>query len=313
MGAIFGGKMPSSHTYIPGGFTATVDNQSIDRFMDQLTWLIDFIRNIYLPDVQAVAGAYPDYFQIGGGYGHLMSYGVFETSDDGREKLFMPGYARNASLSPHNLPLQYIKEHVGYSWYEDEGTLNPSFGATTAQYPKGDAYSWLKSPRYLDQPTEVGPLARMWIRGHYQNGVSVMDRHAARAEECLLVAEAMMTWLNELQSGEPVYQAFSVRDNSGVGLTEAPRGALGHWIQVQGGRISHYQIITPTCWNASPRDNNGLPGPMEQALIGTPIENPDEPVEALRVIHSFDPCLSCAVHVMRPGGPVSVLPSGPAK
>ncbi len=84
------------------------------------------------------------------------------------------------------------------------------------------------------------------------------------------------------------------------GLTEAPRGALGHWLQISNSKISGYQVITPTCWNASPRDGNGNRGPMEEALIGTPVENIDEPIEVLRVIHSFDPCLSCAVHVMRP-------------
>jgi hydrogenase large subunit len=95
-----------------------------------------------------------------------------------------------------------------------------------------------------------------------------------------------------------------------VGLSEAPRGALGHWIQIGDGRIDHYQVITPTCWNASPKDDYSVPGPMEQALIGTPIEDPDQPLEALRVIHSFDPCLSCAVHIMQPDGkPVVVNPA----
>jgi hydrogenase large subunit len=93
-------------------------------------------------------------------------------------------------------------------------------------------------------------------------------------------------------------------------MSEAPRGALGHWIQITDGKIDHYQVITPTCWNASPRDSQGVPGPMEQALIGTPIENQDQPIEALRVIHSFDPCLSCAVHIMQPDGKPQVVYAG---
>jgi Ni,Fe-hydrogenase I large subunit len=81
-----------------------------------------------------------------------------------------------------------------------------------------------------------------------------------------------------------------------MGLTEAPRGALGHWLGISGGVISHYQVITPTTWNASPRDNKGILGPLEEALLGTPVEKVDQPVEVMRVIHSFDPCLDCAVH-----------------
>ena len=128
-----------------------------------------------------------------------------------------------------------------------------------------------------------------------------MDRHVARAQEAAKVASAMSGWLDELTPGQTAYDtSFDQYSGFGVGLSEAPRGALGHWVEITGGRISHYQVITPTCWNASPRDDQDVAGPMEQALIGTPIEDPDQPVEALRVIHSFDPCLSCAVHIMRP-------------
>jgi hydrogenase large subunit len=101
--------------------------------------------------------------------------------------------------------------------------------------------------------------------------------------------------------GQPSCAAYTTPANAaGLGLTEAPRGALGHWLQIAGGKISRYQIITPTCWNASPRDGQNQPGPIEQALLGTPVQDASQPVEVLRVIHSFDPCLSCAVHLMRP-------------
>ncbi|MBD3669150.1 MAG: nickel-dependent hydrogenase large subunit, partial [Gammaproteobacteria bacterium] len=141
------------------------------------------------------------------------------------------------------------------------------------------------------------------------NGVSVMDRHASRAQEALKVAQAMNGWLDELQAGQPVYSGFS-GSGSGFGWTEAPRGALGHWVEFSGGAITRYQVITPTCWNASPRDGANQPGPMEQALIGTPVKDADRPIEALRVIHSFDPCLSCAVHVMRPKKQPVVIQAG---
>jgi hydrogenase large subunit len=110
----------------------------------------------------------------------------------------------------------------------------------------------------------------------------------------------MDVWATQLGSG-PVYQQYVTPTSaSGFGLTEAPRGALGHWVDISNGKIGNYQVLTPTCWNASPRDSAGVPGPIEQALVGTPVANLDEPVEVLRVVHSFDPCLSCAVHVMRP-------------
>ena len=121
--------------------------------------------------------------------------------------------------------------------------------------------------------TKSGPLARMWVNGDYQNGISVMDRHLARAYECLKIAQAMKTWLTQIVVTNPVYVTPVPKTSvSGIGLTEAPRGALGHWLQVGAdGRLAHYQVISPTTWNASPRDNAGQPGALEQALLGTPI------------------------------------------
>jgi len=149
------------------------------------------------------------------------------------------------------------------------------------------------------------------VNGDYRKGISVMDRHVARAQEALKIAQAMKNWLGQLTVGGAVYnQAFTLdmpATGSGVGLTEAPRGALGHWVRVNSGKIANYQIITPTCWNASPRDGKGVRGPIEDALIGTPIKDQNQPIEVVRVIHSFDPCLSCAVHVMRPKGKVTVF------
>jgi hydrogenase large subunit len=313
MGAVFGGKMPTTHTFIPGGFTATPTQQRIDQFRGYLSKLTRFIRNIYIPDVQAVAGLYPDYLKIGAGCTNLMAYGVFEMNDDYTDRLFSGGYIENAGVEVQNgFNGSHITESVKYSWYADSAdNLSPANGATEPVYPKADAYSWLKAPRLFEKPFEVGPLARMWINGDYRNGISVMDRHAARAHEALKVAETMDSWLNELNAGQTAYDdAFDQYSGVGAGMSEAPRGALGHWIQVVEGKIAHYQVITPTCWNASPRDNQGVPGPMEQALIGIPIENPDQPIEALRVIHSFDPCLSCAVHIMRPEGQPQVVYAG---
>jgi hydrogenase large subunit len=154
----------------------------------------------------------------------------------------------------------------------------------------------------------VGALARMWVTGDYTHGISALDRLAARAFETQKIAYAMNGWLNELAVGGTSYSKPAIPASTsltGIGLTEAPRGALGHWASINGtiapqGRIQQYQVIAPTGWNASPMDDAGKKGAIEQALIGTPIADIQRPVEVLRVIHSFDPCLACSVHMVRP-------------
>jgi hydrogenase large subunit len=266
-----------------------------------LSELQTFIRDTYIPDVEAVGSVYSDYFSIGAGPGNLMAYGVFDQNDGGR--LFGPGYLAAGSSTVSTLDTAAIREHVASSWYENDSARHPSSGITSAQYPKNGAYSWLKAPRYNGSPVEAGPLARMKINGQYNGGISAMDRHVARAHEALVVADAMASWLDEISGGSGYSTAYRQGTGAGAGLVEAPRGALGHWVDIApDGSIDRYQVITPTCWNASPKDDAGVAGPLEQALIGTPITDADQPIEALRVIHSFDPCLACAVHVMRPGG-----------
>lgn len=317
MGAIFGGRMPSPHTYIPGGFTNVPTAEKIFRFREKLYKLRNFVANDYLPDVKSIAGEYGDYFSIGKGCANLLAFGVFDLNDSGTTKLLRRG--RVAASTPgrvESVDTNRITESVTWSWYEDAtNDLVPANGLTKPLYPKGAAYSWLKAPRYSSTPYEAGPLARMWVNGDYRRGVSVMDRHLARAQEALKVAEAMDKWLDQLDPGAPAFNTAGglkfPSKGSGIGLTEAPRGALGHWVNITGGKITNYQVITPTCWNASPKDAKGERGPMEQALIGTPVTDPDRPIEALRVIHSFDPCLSCAVHVMRPKGRPVVVRTGP--
>ncbi len=313
MGALFGGRMPHPHAYIAGGFTAVPTSDKITKFGAHLDWLISFIQNVYIPDVQMLSNVYPDYKAIGDGYRNLLAYGAFDTNDAGTTRLFKRGLVRAATPSTvQTVATANINESVTYSWYDNTtNNLGPAKGSTKPVYPKTGAYSWLKAPRYQGEPFEAGPLARMWVNGNYRKGISVMDRHLARAQEALKIAQAMKTWLSQLTVGGQVYDTgFTLsmpNSGSGVGLTEAPRGALGHWVTVASGKISTYQVITPTCWNASPRDAKGVRGPIEEALVGTPINNPDEPIEVVRVIHSFDPCLSCAVHVMRPKGKVSVF------
>lgn len=195
-----------------------------------------------------------------------------------------------------------ISEYVQYSKYTAaSGNLNPAYGVTEPEIDKPGAYSWVKAPRYMRRVHEVGPLARMSINGDYRRGISAMDHLTARALESQKIAEAMSDWLDELVPGEPTLVSNEVPSSAtGMGLTEAPRGALGHWIEVNRSVIRGYQMVTPTAWNASPKDDFDQRGPIEQALVGTPVADPDQPVELLRVVHSFDPCLACSVHTVRP-------------
>jgi Ni,Fe-hydrogenase I large subunit len=207
----------------------------------------------------------------------------------------------------------------------------------------GEKYSWLKSPTYDDQRIETGPLARLIVNyaagnptvvnavdGALKAGglpptvlFSTIGRTAARLIETLIIADAMAGWLDELQrnvaAGDlDTWTSFNFDEVSknaeGYGLTEAPRGSLGHWVRIKDGKIDNYQAVVPTTWNAAPRDGKGRPGAYEAALVGVKLARPDEPLEILRTIHSFDPCLACAVHLVdargRDLGRYEVVPSG---
>jgi hydrogenase large subunit len=308
MGAVFAGRMPHAPAYIAGGFTTVPTAAQISQFRKHGTDLVQFIRNTYLPDVEFVVSKYPDYSQLGRGYGNLLAFGAFALDAAGQKPFFRGGRIVNGGEEVQSLNVDAITEQVACSWYDNASTnLHPANGATQPTYPKDTAYSWVKAPRYEREPYETGPLARMWINGFYRQGVSVNDRHRARAQETLKLAEAMPGWLDELKMGEPVYRTYNTPDTAtSMGLTEAPRGALGHWLRIANRKIAHYQVITPTCWNASPRDDAHKLGPLEKALLGTPVQDTVRPVEVLRVIHSFDPCLACAVHVSRPADPSAV-------
>lgn len=313
MGAVLGGKLPHTPAFIAGGFTAVASAANKTKFQTLLTEIVAFVRDVYIPDTERLASLYSDYLALGRGYGNLMSFGVFEM-DAGSTKLLGRGRVTSGSSVVQAVDVAQITEHVTYSWYADS-THNkpPASGETVAQYPKGAGYSWLKAPRYGGVPYEVGPLARMVVNGDYAGGVSVMDRHIARARECLKIALAMQAWLTALPTATGAFTSFdpaTLANPSTLGLTEAPRGALGHWITAAPGQISAYQVITPTCWNCSPRDASGQMGAMEKALVGIPVARVDQPVEVLRVVHSFDPCLDCATHVMRPGKDATVYRFG---
>jgi hydrogenase large subunit len=299
MGAIFGGKLPCSPSLVPGGCTDIATGDKITAFSDLLGVIRNFVDNTFIPDVNAVAGVFGDYYQIGQGCQNLLAYGVFDLDNAGTEKLLKRG--RYTTGSEETVDPANINEDVNHSWYSSATGLNPSAGQTEPDPDKADSYSWIKAPRYGGVVHELGPLARMYVNGDYTNGISVIDRLAARAHETKKIADQMAIWLGQLEvNGISYTHTATPVTGSGIGLTEAPRGALGHWIDIDDSKISRYQVVTPTAWNASPKDDNDEPGAIEQALIGTPVADITKPIEVLRVVHSFDPCLACSVHMLRP-------------
>ncbi len=326
--AIFGGKMPHNMGVVPGGITETVTVDKIASFLWMLNELRDFIDNVYIPDVLAVAEAYADYFEIGAGCGNLLSYGSFDLEGDNadltkRKRLLNQGTV-STDLKLGSLDTNKIMEHVKHSWYADSSTgKHPTQGETRPQPGKKGAYSWSKAPRYDGKVYEVGPLARMAVT--YASGdptvknlidsvlsrfkagpnvlFSVLGRHAARALYTKYVADSMPGWLLQLKPGEPAYVDYEIPDEAtGMGLVDAARGALGHWIEIKDKKIAVYQCVVPSTWNLGPKDDKGRPGPVEQALIGTKIRDENNPFEIGRIVRSFDPCLACAVHLITPKG-----------
>jgi hydrogenase large subunit len=168
-----------------------------------------------------------------------------------------------------------------------------------------DAYTWCKAPRLAGEIVEVGALARQTVDRHplvlklvAASGGNVRNRVVARLLEVARVVPLMEHWVDEIDLSEAFHRSNTPIDEAqGVGYVEAARGSLGHWLQVKKGRISNYQIIAPTTWNFSPRDQQGQPGALEQALVGTPVrEGEQEPVAVQHIVRSFDPCMVCTVH-----------------
>ena len=314
--AIFGGKMPHNIGIVAGGATEKPDEEKIANFLWRLNEIRDFINQYYIPDVIAVAKTYPDYFEIGKGCGNLLSYGAFPQGDG----LFFKSGTVSTDLKLNEFSSKNITEDVKHSWYSDETTnKNPAQGETMPEAEKKQGYSFLKSPRYQGKVYEVGPLARSVV--NYVHGdkkvkeavdsvlamfkakpnvlFSVLGRHAARALEAKIIGDNMAEWILQLKPGEPTVAEYEIPDTGdGVGLSEAPRGSVGHWIKIKDKKIANYQVISPTAWNGSPKDDKDQPGPIEQALIGTKIKDKDNPFEIVRIIRAFDPCIACAVHLI---------------
>jgi len=333
MHAIYGGKNPHPQTMIVGGVTLNKDLTStrISEFKTQVAAAQKFVTDYYLPDTVYLLTRYKEYANIGAAE-NLLAFGEFPQSSSEPSSLFFPRGAifNRATTSVQPVDVNNITEHITHSWYSGGDRLNPSRGETVPSYSglnTSAQYSWIKAPRYQGQPMEVGPLARVMVnygKGHaatkrqvdsflravglsLPSMYSTLGRTGARAIETKVIVDAMVSWAGQVKATTPSTAAMPNRKSfsmissgSGVGLNEAPRGALGHWVSFSGQKITNYQMVVPSTWNFGPRDAGDVPGPVEKSLTGVPVADEARPLEVLRVIHSFNPCIACAVHVFNP-------------
>lgn len=300
MQAVMGGKAPHNHGVFIGGISTPPTTDQIIKMKSILQKISQFIIDKAVPDVYSIAHYYDDYFSMGKGPGNLMSFGAFDRYKELGTLYVNPLVFINGKVEPFQP--DRITEEIDYSWYSGKSSYKPFEVVPEPSMEKEQAYSWVKAPRYSGLPFEVGPLARLWLSGEYRRGISAMDRTIARVLETKKITEVLAVLLDQIIPGIHVQQEWQLPESAvGVGLIDTTRGSLGHWLKIENKMISFYQIITPSAWDFSTRDARNMRGTAEQALVGTTIQNPDQPVELGRILRSFDPCMSCATHVYRPG------------
>ncbi|MEY3423273.1 MAG: Hydrogenase large chain [Bacteroidota bacterium] len=358
--AIFGGKNPHPN-YLVGGMACAIGIDDVSGINAERLAMVarllvegkNFIEQVYIPDLMAVASFYKDWGSIGGGLGNYLVYGDLPTNGfrDSQSMKFPSGAILNKDISKvYEVDLrkdEEVQEFITHSWYEYAGGdgvgLHPWKGETKMKYtgPKppfenldvSAKYSYLKTPRWKGNAMEVGPLARVLVG--YARGVeeykavvdkalkdlnvpvtalfSTLGRTAARGLESILVSQWAQEFYDQLitniRNGDTRMAEMSKFERDtwpkqaiGVGYSEAPRGALAHWINIEDQKIANYQLVVPTTWNASPRDAKGQMSAYEAALIDTPVAVENQPLEIIRTIHSFDPCMACAVHLYDENG-----------
>lgn len=328
--AVFGAKNPHTQFTVAGGVTCyeALTPERIKQFRELYVKARAFIEEVYIPDLMLVASYYKDWGKIGG-TNNFMAFGEFPAPGGERDlnsRWYKPGVIYDRKVgSVQAFDPSKIEEHVRHSWYEGkarapfEGETNPHFtfmGDT-------DKYSWNKAPRYDGHAVETGPLAQMLVAyGHNHKTIkptidavlgklnlgpealfSTLGRTAARGIQTLVIAQQMETWLNEYENNiikdKQIVEDYAVPTSGrGVGFADVSRGGLSHWMTIENGKIDNFQLVVPTTWNLGPRDEKGVPSAAEAALVGTPVADPKRPVEILRTIHSFDPCIACSVHVI---------------
>jgi [NiFe] hydrogenase large subunit len=319
--AVMGGKFPHFMTSLPGGTAWVPTEEKLGDVLFRLQRVRDWVMNTMIPDTLAIAPFYTDALSYGGGPGNFLSWGVFNKESLQAKDRYLPdGVIMAGSLTPQEADANKVKEYVKHAWFNPaDGDRNPAQGQTTPEFTKYDVnsqYTWAKAPRYDGKAMEAGPLARMLVAyvkgvepvkkvvdlalgklgaaGKPEVLVSLLGRIAARNLEAAVVAEWTLEWVNELvtaiKGGDvKLFETSTKTDGEGAGLWEAPRGAVGHWMNVSGGRIANYQVCTPSTWNMGGRDDTGMLGTLEQALIGSPCLDPTKPMEAARIARSFDP------------------------
>ncbi len=350
---IFGGKNPHPN-FLVGGMACAISEDHIGGLNAERLAYVErllkegkqFIEQVYVPDLLAIASFYKDWGYIGKGFGNYMSYGEFPVNGyTGKEFKYQQGVILNRDLSKVydvNHRNNDIQEFINNSWYDysdgDDKGKHPWEGETNIHYtgPKppykhldvDQKYSFIKTPRWRGKPMEVGPLARILV--NYARGdketqeqvkavlsyldvpidamFSTLGRTAARA----LCAKQAAGWgiefynrlIENIKNGDTRMAASEMRDPDhwpkeakGVGFMEAPRGSLAHWIVIKDKKVANYQQVVPSTWNASPRDPKGQRSAYESTLLDTPVADEKLPLEIIRTIHSFDPCIACSVHL----------------
>ncbi|MDR3136674.1 MAG: nickel-dependent hydrogenase large subunit [Coriobacteriales bacterium] len=335
---IVGGKMPHIMSSLPGGTTWVPTEEKLDDILFRAQRIKEWVAKTMLPDTLAIAPFYLDVAAYGKGVGRYIAWGVFDRASRDPLDRYLPAGVwsfGDGAVQPPEEAL--ITEETPRSFYKDSGLpVNPRQGITEPQYPKEGAsregrYTWDKAARYGGLPYEAGGLSRLLVAYNNNNSfvkenldsllsylsekagstlgvealASTLGRTAARNIETYYIATLMVEWIQELiealRSGDSsTFTEPLSHDGEGAGMWEAPRGALYHYAKVRGNKIEKYQIIIPSTWNISPRDAQGVRGPMEEALIGVPVHDLKKPIHALRTVHSFDPCVACAVHISEP-------------
>lgn len=325
------GKWPHSLAFRPGGTTRALDLGEKTRARGILADVRRFAEGpLFGAKLEAIAdladladlerleirggsdfGAFlrlargVDLWELGPGPGTVMSFGAYPGGGADGGTLFSAGVMETASGHRSVLDVDRIVEDPARAWLAGEA-LPPTRGTTAPDIDRPDAYSWAKAPRFDGRPVEVGAIARQLVDGSplahalvAERGTThVAARVVARLVEVARVLLAMERWAGGFEKGAPFcIEGELPTDGAGIGLVEAARGSLGHWMTVRGGRITRYQIVAPTTWNFSPRDGAGVPGPLERALEGLEVGTRGERAPAIQhVVRSFDPCMVCTAH-----------------
>ncbi|MDP2834059.1 MAG: nickel-dependent hydrogenase large subunit [Pseudomonadota bacterium] len=263
-----------------------------------------------------------DMHRLGAGTPHMISFGSWCDPQRPGSHLLPAGFYDGDSGQIQPLDQALVNEHVRHSWFRPyAGGRHPWEGETVPDFqPGSDRYTWAKAPRYGDRVVQTGPLAELLIAGdplitslHAAEGGNAWLRQFARVRRAGVELLRARQMLDELATNldAPHYLApppGAERDGQGYGLVMAARGALGHWVKIKDGVVERYQIVTPTAWNASPRDSSGEMGHWERSLLGVKVSDPDDPVEIGHLIRSHDPCLVCTVHMLGSGKKLRFAP-----